>query len=154
MLFCLFICLQVFFCFPLPFSSPIYYMYIWVGGVGLYILDSVPGGLIRTGRDYGNDMMDETASQLRLNRELNPGTSGWKPSATSELCPCPWTNYGKITFGSVAAKLWKNLPPDIRNINENETFRKKLKAHSFHNNYLNPWVLAVTNKTWWAIFWN
>ena len=40
---------------------------------------SAPVGLIRTGRDHGNEMTDETAIQLRLNREWNPGPSGWKP---------------------------------------------------------------------------
>ena len=43
------------------------------------------GGWIRAlcpvflrGRDHGNEMIDETAIQLRLNQELNPGPSGWK----------------------------------------------------------------------------
>ena len=42
---------------------------------------SAPVGLIRTVRDHGNEMKVETAIQLRLDRELNPGPSGWKPSA-------------------------------------------------------------------------
>ena len=50
---------------------------------------SAPDGLIRTGRDYGNQMMDETAIQLRLDRELNPVPiyiySGWKPSVLRGL---------------------------------------------------------------------
>ena len=41
---------------------------------------TAPDGLIRTGRDHGNEMKDETAIQLRLDRELNLGYSGWKPS--------------------------------------------------------------------------
>ena len=45
-----------------------------------------PDGLIRTGKDHGNEMMDETAIKLRLERELNPGPSGWK-HATTELAP-------------------------------------------------------------------
>ena len=42
---------------------------------------SAPVGLIRTGRDHGNEMKDEKAIQLRLDWELNPGPSGWKPRA-------------------------------------------------------------------------
>ena len=37
----------------------------------------IPDGLIRTGRDQGIEMKDETAIQLRLDQKLNPGPSGW-----------------------------------------------------------------------------
>ena len=47
---------------------------------GFTSCNSAPDGLIRTGRDHSNERMDETAIQLRLNQELNPGPLGWKPS--------------------------------------------------------------------------
>ena len=45
-----------------------------------------PDGLIKTGRNHGNEMMDETAIQLRLDRAINPG---WQPS---------WPSLYKIFF--------------------------------------------------------
>ena len=52
-----------------------------MGELGLYILYFAPVRIIRTSRDHGNEMMDESAIQLRLDWELNSGTSGLKPSA-------------------------------------------------------------------------
>ena len=51
------------------------------GGLGFKSCISATNGLTRTGRDHGNEMMDETAIRLRLDRELNTGPSGWKPNA-------------------------------------------------------------------------
>ena len=45
---------------------------------------SSPDGVIRTGRDHGNEMKDETA---RLDWELNPVPSGW------------------ITFGNIQSQI-------------------------------------------------
>ena len=50
---------------------------------------SAPDGPIRTGMDHGNEMKDETAIQLRLVVELNPGPSGWKPGALLLSSPSP-----------------------------------------------------------------
>ena len=49
--------------------------------VTIYIILFLQFGLNRTGRDHGNERMNETAIQLWLDEELNPGPSGWKPSA-------------------------------------------------------------------------
>ena len=49
---------------------------------------SAPDGLIRTGRDHGNEMKDETAIQLRLDQELNLGPIGFQAQSTNtELGP-------------------------------------------------------------------
>ena len=51
-----------------------------LGGLELYLLYFAPDRLIRTSRDHGNEMKDETTIQLRLDRESNMKLSGWKPS--------------------------------------------------------------------------
>jgi hypothetical protein len=52
--------------------------------------------------------------------------------------PQTLTKLGERAFCHIAPKLWNKLPQDIRLSSSNEVFKKKLKTHLFHHNYLNP----------------
>jgi hypothetical protein len=41
-------------------------------------------------------------------------------------------------LSTIAPKLWNTLPLALRNTEDNNTFRRMLKKHLFHNNYQNP----------------
>jgi hypothetical protein len=52
--------------------------------------------------------------------------------------PRSQTKFGERAFSRLAPKLWNELPKLVRTANDNDTFRRRLKTHLFHNIYLDP----------------
>ena len=53
--------------------------------------------------------------------------------------PLPKTNYGKSSFQYCGAKIWNNLPNEVRNLNSLATFRRRIHSplpdpHGNHGN--------------------
>jgi hypothetical protein len=84
--------------------------------------------------------MNGQSPQYITNLLINTTSSHNLRSNDQNLLKVPRCNtkYGERAFSCIAPKLWNNLPQHMRKIDNNDTFKSKLKTHLFHNSYLNP----------------
>ena len=138
------------------YSGKFYWWWWWIRGSG-----PAPDGLIRTSRDHGNEVKDETAIQLRLDQESNPGTQ-W---LEAQCAPTPlllFTKHKKVVNYWIAFKIkdWEVPSDSVRSLHGQRIIfdteyqphhliitsandDRSYKLHQYNKAHMQDWYIAT-----------